>query len=547
LPPAPFLDILPWMPIPPESRSRDRILPESFMFTRSMTSCLIVLAVFALRPPAKVQAQTSGAEVARAFREANGPRILREYAALLSLPNVASDSAGIWRNAEYIRDALARLGVNARLLTLPGANPIVFGELRAPDATRTLGLYVHYDGQPADATNWTHDPWTPVLYSRSVESGGEAIPFPEDGDTVDPEWRIYARSAGDDKTPIGAMLSALEAFREGGVAPTSNLVFFFEGEEEAGSVNLGRYLEEFQGLVEDVDVWLLFDGPVHQSGRPLLAFGVRGVTGMEVTVYGPIRPLHSGHYGGWVPVPGQMLAHLLASMKAEDGTVLVKGFYDSVEPIGDFEREALNRLPRYDEELKEELGLAWTEGGGATLAERLMLPSLTIRGLSSGNTGRLARNVIPATATATLGMRLVKGNDPVQMQDLVEAHIRKEGYHIVREDPDMETRLRYPRIARVDRGSNGYPAARSSMELPILQDVVAAARRAAGGEEVVLAPGMGGSLPLYLFTEGQKKPILIVPIANHDDLQHAPDENLRVWNLWYGIDLYAQLFTMPPE
>ncbi len=492
-----------------------------------------------------VQGQEKGAEVARAFREAHGPRILREYAEFLSLPNVASDSAGIWSNARYIRDALEARGVRSRLLTLPGANPIVYGERRVPGARRTLGLYVHYDGQPVDSTRWTHDPWTPTLYSRSMEAGGYPISFPDDGQVVDPEWRLYARSAGDDKTPIGAMLPVLEAFQESGVTPTSNLVFFFEGEEEAGSTNLGRYLEEYGQLVDDIDVWLLFDGPVHQSGRPLLAFGVRGVTGMEVTVYGPIRPLHSGHYGNWVPVPGQMLAHLLASMKDEEGNVLVDGFYDTVEPLTTMEEEALENLPEYDEELKAELGLAWTEGGGESLARRLMLPSLTIRGLSSGNTGALTRNVIPATATAALGMRLVKGNDPSHMQDLVEAHIRKEGYHVVREDPDMETRLRYPRIAKVDRSENGYPAARSSMDLPILQDVVAAARRAAGNTEVVLAPGMGGSLPLYLFTEGQGKPILIVPVANHDDLQHAPDENLRIWNLWYGMDLYAQLFTMP--
>ena len=139
---------------------------------------------------------------------------------------------------------------------------------------------------------------------------------------------------------------------------------------------------------------------------------------------------------------------------------------------------------------------------------------------------------------------MVKGNDPEHMAGLVEAHIRKQGYHIVREDPDMETRLRYPKIAKVT-GEGGYPAARSPMELPILQDVVAAARRAAGNAEVVLNPGSGGSLPLYLFTDMLQKPILMVPIANHDDLQHAPDENLRIWNLWYGIDLSAQLFTMP--
>jgi len=505
---------------------------------------LLLACLASALPPASVTAQHPGPEAARAFRGAHGARILREYAELLAMPNVASDSAGIWRNAEYIRNALERRGVASRLLTLPGANPIVFGELTAPGATRTLGLYVHYDGQPTDPADWTHTPWEPVFYTRSMEAGGEPRPFPADGEAVEPEWRIYARSAGDDKAPIGAMLPVLEAFRERGVTPTSNLIFFFEGEEEVGSTNLGRYLETYQELIQDIDVWLLFDGPVHQSGRPLLSFGVRGVTGMEVTVYGPVRGLHSGHYGNWAPVPGQMLANLLATMKDDEGNVLVEGFYDTVDPLGDLERAALAALPDYDEELKRELGLARTEGPGQSLAERLLLPALTVRGLSSGYTGQLTQNVIPPTATAALGIRLVKGNDPRHMRELVEAHIRKQGYHIVREDPDLETRLLHPKIAKVT-GESGYPAARSPMDLPILQDVVAAARRASGNDDVVLSPGSGGSLPLYLFTDVLRKPILMIPIANHDDLQHAPDENLRIANLWYGIDLYAHLFTMP--
>jgi acetylornithine deacetylase/succinyl-diaminopimelate desuccinylase-like protein len=238
-----------------------------------------------------------------------------------------------------------------------------------------------------------------------------------------------------------------------------------------------------------------------------------------------------------------MLAELLATMKDDDGTVLVEGFYDTVEPLGEMERAALRNLPDYDAALKRELGLLRTEGGGASLAERLLLPSLTVRGLASANVGALARNVIPATATAALGIRLVKGNDPEHMKDLVEAHIEAQGYHIVREDPDQETRLRYERIAKVSR-SGGYPAARTAMDLPIVQQVVQATRRAAG-DDLVLVPALGGSLPLYLFTDVMGKPALVVPIANHDDNQHAANENLRVANLWYGMDLYAALLTMP--
>jgi acetylornithine deacetylase/succinyl-diaminopimelate desuccinylase-like protein len=499
---------------------------------------LTLSALFA----APLDAQTA-VDAVRAYRDAHGPKVVRDYAELLAIPNVASDSAGIHRNAEFIRDQLTARGVDSRLLKIPGSPPIVFGTLRVPGATRTFGVYVHYDGQPVDESRWTHDPWDPRLYTRLMQDGGEEIPFPADGEAVDPEWMIYARSAGDDKAPIGALLPVLDAMNDAGIRPTSNLVFFFEGEEEAGSNALGRYLDENRDLIDEIDAWLFFDGPVHQSGRPLLTFGTRGVTGLEITVYGPNRPLHSGHYGNWAPVPGSMLAHLLASMKAEDGTVLIEGFYDTVEPLGPAEQAALESAPLWDEELKRELGLVSTEGEPETLNERLLLPSLTVRGLESGNVGDRARNVIPAVATATLGVRLVKGNDPEHMLDLVEDHIRGQGYHIVRQEPDQATRLRYPKIVLSDRGEGGWPAARTDMNLPIVQEVIAATRRAAG-DDLVLVPGLGGSLPLFLFTD-MAKPTIVVPIANHDDNQHAPDENLRIRNLWYGMDLYAALLTMP--
>ncbi len=281
----------------------------------------LVPALGALLLPGTPLAAQSGPEVARAWRDAHGPGIIRDFAEFLSYPNNASDTVNIRRTAGFIRDRLITAGVDAELLELDaGTPPIVYGRLEVPGATRTLGLYVHYDGQPADPSNWTHAPWEPTLYTRAIEAGGTVRALPTDGEAIDPEWRLYARSAGDDKAPIAALLPVLDAFREGGVTPTSNLVFFFEGEEEAGSDHLGQYLDRYRDRIDDIDVWLFFDGPAHQSGRPQLTFGVRGVTGMEVTLYGPVRPLHSGHYGNWAPVPGQMLAALLASMKDAQGT-----------------------------------------------------------------------------------------------------------------------------------------------------------------------------------------------------------------------------------
>src|SRR5690606_36739274 len=165
---------------------------------------------------------------ARAWRTAHGPEIVRDYADLLAIPNVARDTENIRRNAEVIRDLLAARGVEAELWTLPDvqeAPPIVYGRLPA-DAPRsagegaprrTLGIYVHYDGQPVDASRWTAtEPWEPRLYTKAIEDGGEPIPLPADGEPIDPEWRIYARGSGDDKAPIPAILAALDALAAAG-------------------------------------------------------------------------------------------------------------------------------------------------------------------------------------------------------------------------------------------------------------------------------------------------------------------------------------------
>jgi acetylornithine deacetylase/succinyl-diaminopimelate desuccinylase-like protein len=495
-----------------------------------------------------VPASVQHADAVARYRAAHGPRILREFASLLAMPNRARDTADIERNAIYIRDQLQAAGVRSELLRVDGAPPIVYGALMTPGATRTLGIYVHYDGQPVDPKAWKHPPFEPTLYTASFERGGVPRPLPKDGEAIDPEWRLYARSAGDDKAPIAAILAVLQAYREHTLRPTSNLIFFFDGEEEAGSPHLGEYLTRFRDRVNPIDIWLFFDGPVHQSGRPQLTFGVRGAMGMEVTVYGATRELHSGHYGNWAPDTPQILARLLASMKDDTGKVLVDGWYDSAAPIGPEERAALAAMPDYDAALKRELGIAWTEGAPASLPERLLLPALTVRGISGGNVGALASNVMPSTATAALGIRLVKGNDPAHMRQLVVRHIERQGFHVVSEDPDEATRLEYPRIAKVTGGSDASPAARTSMANPFARQVVAAAGRAAervfGAESLLIAPGMGGTLPLYLFTDVAGKPAIVVPVANHDNNQHGANENLRIANLWYAIDLYAALFGM---
>lgn len=501
---------------------------------RYLTSLLLLL------PLAFASAQDIQ-QLSNDYIEQNGVQILQDFKTLLAMPNVAFDLPNINKNAEYIVGELKKRDVEAKLLRMVGTPPIVYGYLPVKSAKRTLAFYVHYDGQPVDKSKWTNDPWEPTYYSKATFEGGEPMDFPTTFEAIDEEHRIYARSAGDDKAPIITILTALDMIKANKLKLTSNLVFFFEGQEEAGSQQLHQYLNDNRELVDEIDLWLFCDGPVHQSRRPQLVFGVRGVTGMEVTTYGPNRPLHSGHYGNWAPVPGQQLASLIASMKDDDGNVIIDGYYDDVEPLSASEQAALEAIPLIDDQLKEELGINDPEGT-ESYTERLLRPSLTIRGLSSGNTGKLARNVVPATATASIGIRLVKGCDPEKQKDLVEKHIEKQGYFIVREDPDQETRMKYPRIAKVTRGS-GYPAARTSMDLPLIQDVIKRTKDVTG-DDLILLPTLGGSLPLYLFTDELKKPAIILPIANHDNNQHAANENLRVGNLWYGIKLMGALMTI---
>ena len=501
-----------------------------------ITALLLLLAL-----AVDITAQPAAVTAARAHRQAHEHDIINEFTRLLAIPNVASDLPNIRRNAELISNMLTARGIKPQLLEVPNVPPVVYGEIKTPGATRTLIFYVHYDGQPVEPAKWVGgDPFAPTLRSASLEAGGKDIPFPAKGQPFNPEWRLYARATGDDKAPIIALVTALDALKAKQIALTSNIKFFFEGEEEAGSPHLEQIVAKYPDLVKG-DVWLFCDGPVHQNRQQQIYFGARGVTTLELTVYGPRRELHSGHYGNWAPNPAMLLARLLASMKDDDGRVLIENYYDGIEPLSPTEQRALAEAADNDDDLKRELQIGFTEGNGKKLKELLMLPSLNIRGLSSASTGATARNVIPATATAALDLRLVKGIDGKTAIARVLTHIRKQGWHIVATEPDEATRLKYPKVIQAIH-NDGYNAARTSMDLPISRQIIAAIEAARG--TTVKMPTLGGSVPLYIFTDILKLPAVGIPIANHDNNQHSANENIRLQNLWDGIETMAALLTM---
>ncbi|PYT11490.1 MAG: peptidase M20, partial [Acidobacteria bacterium] len=403
-------------------------------------------------------AQTNPAALAaRQWREQHERAILDEFMSLPSIPNVSSDHANVRRNAEAVPKILEKRGITPKLVEIPQANPVVFGEIRTPGATRTIVFYAHYDGQPLDPKEWVTPPFSPVLRDRSLEKDGQVIPLPSPGSPIDPEWRIYARSASDDKAPIIALAAAIDAIRAAGLLLKSNARFVFEGEEEAGSTNLEKILAAHREMFSG-EVWLICDGPVHQTRRQQVAFGARGVATVDITIYGPRRELHSGHYGNWAPNPAMMLARLLASMKDDSGHVLVEHFYDGIEPLSATEQRALAEAPDVDPELMRELWLGSTEGAPRKLIELINLPSLNIRGMAASRIGPQASNVIPMTASASIDMRLVKGMDHREAVERLIAHIRKQGYFIVDTEPGAAIRLAHAKVARVLEHGFGYNA-----------------------------------------------------------------------------------------
>jgi acetylornithine deacetylase/succinyl-diaminopimelate desuccinylase-like protein len=505
---------------------------------RLQSLSFLMLALFLSGPGALAQESPGAAsrDQVRPWRAAHEADLLREFAEFLAIPNLARDAPNIRRNAEYIAQMLERRGVSVRLLEHGPAPPVVYGELMTPEAERTVIVYAHYDGQPVDASEWTGQPWTPILRDQALENGGKDIPWPKPGEATQPEWRIYARSASDDKTPILGFMAALDALRASGIPPSVNLKFFFEGEEEAGSPHLAAILKENAELLRG-DLWLICDGPVHQSRRPQIVFGARGIAGVEITLYGPVRALHSGHYGNWAPNPAAALANLLAGLRDPEGRILVAGFYDDVRPLTESERRALEQMPEIESGLKHALGLAATDGRGRSLAELVLEPALNIRGLRSGAVGEQARNAVPVSATASLDIRLVPNQTPQKVAERIEAHLRSQGYFIVHREPDMETRRQHARIVRLD-WSLDYPAGRTSMDLPASLALTQAAEEALG-RPVLRVPTLGGSVPMHLFLEDLRTPTVILPVANHDNNQHAANENLRLQNLWDAIELYA--------
>ena len=503
-----------------------------------MNRAAVALAVL-LSLVAPSLAQVEPRAVVASWIASNQRTIVKELLDLVAIPNVASDRANIRRNAVYLQQMLRARGFASEVLETAG-NPLVYGDLRVPGATQTLLFYSHYDGQPVDAKAWRQpDPFTPVLRSGRADQGGKEIANAAALARFEPDWRIYARSAADDKAPIVALCAALDALKAAKLTPSWNVRVILDGEEEAGSPSLVPAIARYKDKLR-ADLMVILDGPAHSSGRPTIAYGARGIVTMNLTVYGPRVGVHSGNYGNWIPNPAQRLATLLASMKGDDGRVLVKGFYDDVPPLTAEERALIAAVPDDRERMLETFGVKSPETAFPGLQDALQFPTLNVRGLSSAHVGAGARTIIPDRATAAIDIRLIKETKGADVVAKVRAHLAAQGYYLTDGDPEARVRAAHDRIASLTVAEPITGAFRTPISDPQARRVVDSLRKTFAAPPVQLRT-LGGTVPIAQFIDAVGFPAILAPTVNFDNNQHEENENLRLGHLFQAIEIVAAI------
>lgn len=461
--------------------------------------------------------------------------------AFLSLPNDAHFPEHVEQNVVYMERAFQDRGFTTiRLET--GGPPLLLAEQLLPNPKRTVLVYLQIDGQPVDSTKWFQEsPYKPVLKRRTAGGNWQEIPWASLEGEIDPEWRIFARSASDAKGPVMMFLTALDIARQEGLMREYNLKVIMDFEEEMGSPHLSAAVDKYRDRLA-ADMLLIFDGPRHVSNRPTLTFGARGIATITLTVYGPYVSQHSGHYGNFVPNPAMRLARLLASMEDDSGRVVIPGFYDGIS-IDDATREVLAQVPDDETEIMQALGIAEKDRVAPTLQEALQYPSLNIRGMASGWIGEKVRTIIPATATAEIDLRLVPESDAERLIGLIRDHIRAHGYRLLDREPAEAERLQYPRLATFTSRIS-YQAFRTPYDAEVAIWLTRALRRAFG-QEPIRKRMSGGSIPISPFVTTLGIPAVTVPVVNPDNNQHSPNENLRLGNYFEGIRTFLAILSQP--
>jgi acetylornithine deacetylase/succinyl-diaminopimelate desuccinylase-like protein len=437
------------------------------------------------------------------YIDAHVDAFIERLFAYLRMPSISAHGEGIAENADFLVSFLSGLGLDARLIETAGWPLVHARRDDVPGGPRVL-LYGHYDVQPPDPLHqWLSPPFEPEIR----------------------EGRIYARGAGDNKGQHFANLLAIESLLAVNDALPCNVIVLLEGEEEVGSPNIAEFVRTHRELL-DVDLVVTSDGPGHDSGRQIIEFGVRGVADFELRARGANRDLHSGNFGGIAPNPIWTLVHALATMKNSAGEITIEGFHESIVPPTDLEREAVANLPYGTAAMMADLGLDRLDAPlDHPFYDRLMAwPTLTINGFHGGYGGPGSKTVLPSEAFVKCDVRLVPNQTVAEIHQKIAVHLRTHA----------------PEVEFIPGG--GMDPSKTPLDSPFTAPI----RRAimtATHEEPLLVPAMGGSLPEYVWTKILGVPAFVVPYANHDERNHAPNENIEVARFINGIKIGAALLT----
>jgi acetylornithine deacetylase/succinyl-diaminopimelate desuccinylase-like protein len=438
----------------------------------------------------------------QAYIDLHKERFVEELCVLLRQPSVSARGEGCLEFADLLAETLESLGVSAEVMSTPGL-PMVCGHLPGPAGAPSVLVYGHYDVQPPEPLEeWLSPPFEPTV---------------RDG-------RIFARGSSDNKGQFFTYLKAIEALKsvKGGVPVT--VKFLFEGEEEIGSPNLKAFAENNRERLA-ADLTLFSDSHIHESGRPLIILGLKGLLYVDLRAKGVCSNQHSGRAAS-LPNPAWELVWALASLKDRNNRVLIPGFYDQVRESNDLEKAAIEAIPCDEKTLLEYYGIDAFAPGRFSQDYYFNLvtePTCNISGIGSGYTGPGNQNLLPAKALAKLDFRLVPDQDPDDIFDKLQNHLSEKGF----------SRIEAVKLLSTE-------SSRTSIDHPAMELIGLVLKEVYGTEPIVF-PGIGASGPNFVFTNILKQPCFLIPFASVDQCNHGPNENLTIDGLLKGIQTTAKL------
>jgi len=442
-------------------------------------------------------------------------QILSRLMTFAAIPSVSTDPGhrtDVERAAAWVVAQIDAAGPFETRLMATAGHPIVYGEWLGAPGKPTVLVYGHYDVQPPDPLEkWLSPPWTPTI---------------RDG-------RLYARGVSDDKGPMLIPIAVAEAFfAEAGELPV-NLKLLFEGEEEIGSRNLEAFVAEHRTLLA-ADAVLSADGAMWRVDLPSVSVASRGICGLELTVAGAGKDLHSGRHGGGVPNPLHAIAALVASLHDADGRVAVEGFYDRVRPLSPDERAELAAMPFDEAEYLAQIGASGVAGeaGYSTLERQWARPTIEVNGMWGGYQGPGQKTVIPSEAHAKITCRLVPFQEPVEVLTVVRRHLEAR--------VPRGTRLS---VTVVDPGS---AAAHVEADHFALRAARTALETTYGVPPLLVRTG--GTVPVAaFFREHLGLPTVFFSFSTADEDFHAPNEFFRIHRLHEGLEAWARCWAILGE